>query len=179
MAICKNCGKPLILSEGKCIYCQQGLDGLSKQKEETQNQYQRGYSSRNIRQQDRRKGKSLRNILYVILFIESVSAAIVVYNSNDVGSGYSSSALFWYMVIVFFLFMIMAGDRIYNANQGEYVQCKRVLQQYNEFLHFIVKMIAVVLGSLIVMYFHNYWGWILLSLLALSIILIDCVTNNL
>ena len=179
MAICKNCGKPLILSEGKCIYCQQGLDGLSKQKEETQNQYQRGYSSRNIRQQDRRKRKSIRNILEVLLLIESVSAAIVVYNSNDVGSGYSSYALFWYMVIVYFLFLMMAGDRMYNANQGEYVRCKRALRLYNEFFHFIVIMIAVVLGSLIVMYFHNYWGWILLSLLALSIILIDSVTDNL
>lgn len=182
METCKNCGNPLILSEGRCIYCQQLPDSSSNQSEKPYQSEDEESTSKQVLKtkkksknsvfsNNQKRGKNIRRILNIILFLEIVLVSIAELRI-DIGLGYIAAAL-----LLNFTVLLMASDKTYDANQGNFEHHKSFWRIYHEYLHFFVKMIEVLLGYLIVAHFQGFWAIFLLILVAIFFIVIDCIKS--
>ena len=184
MATCKNCGKPLILKGGRCVYCQHLSEG-------NDNQYETesiDYTKANIHDghQTRGKNKSINypsetkntsvciaRVLFVLLLIEIVIVCIIEFiKGNDIHGG-------WYVMgIMGFLFLMMTSESLYDVKRGVYSKSKTRKRLYNEYFHFLIKMLCVFIGHMIVLHFEFYLVCILLTIICLFVIISDSINTE-
>ena len=185
MATCKKCGKPLILKGGRCVYCQHLSEGNDNQHETEPIDYKKA----NIHDGHQARGKNasinypsetskntsicIARVLFALLLIEIVVVCIIEFiKVNEIHGG-------WYVMgIMGFSFLMMTSESLNDVKKGVYAKCKMGIRLYNEYFHFLIKMLCVFIGHMIVLHFEFYLVCILLAIICLFVIISDSILHN-
>ncbi len=178
MATCNNCGKPLILNGGKCVYCGSDPSMGHSASNQGERELSGKISSDNMPKQkvnrqeplakdkNRKSGKTIRILLFLVLILEAILVSIIEIRIH-VGWGIAT------IMLVNLMSVGLASEGISMANEGLFEHDKKGWRLYHEYLHFPTKMIGILIGLLVVSRFQSFWTLIINLLLGLIIIIVD------
>ena len=159
MSNCPNCGKPLIVSGGKCVNCGYSLKGSISQT--NNNRGERILNSRNVVGKESVWLLFLRYVLFALLVVEAVPISIAEFNGDN--------GIWWGLAVILFNFYqcgLAMWITIY-ANQGVFSHEEPFLQ-YFKWWHYIGEAIWILVGYFV--FCHSEVLWMLITYLVLSFI---------
>lgn len=183
METCNNCGKPLILNGGKCVYCGSppsmqhgnishdnevivGSDSSNNMSQQGNNPQERQVKDKCQKSSRSNTGKTIRLLLLLVLILEAILVSIMEVRIH-VGWGIAT------IMLVNFVSVGLASEGTSMANEGLFEHDKKGWRLYHKYLHFPMKMIGILIGLLVVSRFQNFWTLIINLLLGLSILIVD------
>lgn len=108
----------------------------------------------------------IQYLLFLFLLLETVLISIAECKIN----------LAWGIVTIWIVNFYCVGisvDQIESVKEGLYEDGKSGWNLYYKYFHYLVHAIGVVVGFVIVQYFHNLWAMILDMILMLLMLFID------
>lgn len=151
MAICKNCGKGLIIRNGKCVYCGAVPDGDCAN---NSGQYN-GYSQRKRQRYDSKDNKP--NLIYQIFLVFMVLAIIIPISFAE----YETKNGSWWGIATMYgvngSIVLWSVITMVYAVRGHFSSRNKTWRIYYEWIHYPVEIIFAVVGYLVLYNYDETW----------------------
>lgn len=151
MAICNNCGKTLIIRNGKCVYCGAAPDGGSSD-----------YSGQSIGdlqgKKQQKNGKDYKPKLIYQLFLFFLLLAVIIpislaeYDTNN--------GLWWRIATIYCVngaIILWSILTMVYAVRGRFSCRENTWRIYYEWIHFPVEILFVLVGFFVLYNYNETW----------------------
>lgn len=151
MAKCKNCGKPQIVSNGKCIYCGKVLDGNSSNNMDNYNE------KLQVKKQQKRVNNNTSKLLYQILLFLILFAVII---PVSIAECETKNGLWWGFATIYLVngaVILWSIITIVNSARGLFSNKEKTWRRYYEWVHFPIEIIFVLIGYWVLYNYEETW----------------------
>lgn len=162
--ICKNCGKPLIIQNGICLYCGAKPNGEdcsnsahnNSIKEKGYHQIKNNDDSQNKKEREKCSIVTPNKVLQYLILV--ILLAVIVPVSNAECN--TENGLWWGIATIYCVngsAIIWSIITIIHATRGYFSNRERTWKLYYEWIHFPIEIIFVLIGYIVLYNYEETW----------------------